>query len=258
MKYIVLILVLVLELTAGVVKSPIISVDLDENIATIKIDKIDVGMNGFISHEIAKDHIAILKNIEVIDFDKESKIAKLKMSPYTALSTNALPSGKWIVSSGDTAVLAFGYSRGLLIAPTDEIYHRITKSVKNLQWIHPDIFATRLSYNGHPTPLRKDFTEFSISTSVGIVFLYIDEKLFTLDARSFKILAITDAHLKQESTQLPFYTRVQEIDASWWGDGSDELLSYEPYYYQLLTEANPNNKELQKLVKNFKPKAQND
>ncbi|MFT7003036.1 MAG: hypothetical protein ACJAWW_000370 [Sulfurimonas sp.] len=255
MKYIVLILVLALELMAGIVKSPIISVDLDNNIATIKIDKIDVGMNGFISHEITKDHIVVLQSIEVIDFDKENEIAKLKMSPYTALKTNALPTGNWKVSIGDTAVLAFGYSRGLLIAPSDEIYHRITRSVKNLQWIHSDIFATLLSFNGHPTPLRADFTEFSIATSVGIIFMYIDEKLFTLDARSFKILAITDAKLKQEDTRLPFYTRVQEIDSSWWGEGSDVLLSYEPYYYQLLTQANPDNKELQKLILNYEEKA---
>jgi hypothetical protein len=255
MKYIVLILVLALELMAGVVKSPIVSVNLDDNTATIEIDKIDVGMNGFISHEITKEHIVVLKSIEVIDFDKESKIAKLKMSPYTALKTNALPSGKWEVSVGDTAVLAFGYSRGLLIAPSDEIYHRITRSVKNLQWVHSDVFASLLSYNGHPTPLRADFTEFSISTSVGIVFMYVDERLFTLDARSFKILAITDAKLKQEETQLPFYTRVKEIEASWWGEGSDVLLSYEPYYYELLRQANPENKELQKLISNYEEKA---
>jgi len=141
-----------------------------------------------------------------------------------------------------------------LIAPSEEIYHRITRSVKNLQWVHPDIFATILSFNGHPTPLREDFTRLSIETSVGLIFIYLDEKLFTVDARSFKILTITDAKLKQDSTQLPFYTRVEEIDAAWWGEGSDELESYEPYYYEVLTKANPNNKALEEIVKNFKVK----
>ncbi|MDA3907722.1 MAG: plasminogen-binding N-terminal domain-containing protein, partial [Sulfurimonas sp.] len=194
----------------------------------------------------------ILKNIVVIDFDDKNKIATLKMSPYDALKNNALPSGRWSVKAGDEAILAFGYTRGMLISPNEDIYHRITRSVKDLQWVHPDIFATVLSFNGHPTPLREDFTKFSISTSVGLVFIYLEKKLFTIDAKSFKILTITDAELKQDNTQLPFYTRVEEIDAAWWGEGSSKLESYEPYYYELLTKANPNNKELQKIVKNFK------
>jgi len=255
MKYIILVLVLALELLAGVVKSPIISVDEKNNIATIKIDKIDVGMSGFISHEISKDHTVILKNIVVTDFDAQSKIATLKMSSYDALKNNALPSGRWVVEVGDEAILAFGYTRGTLISPSEEIYHRITRSVKDLQWVHPDIFATILSFNGHPTPLREDFTKLSISTSVGLVFIYLEQKLFTVDAKTFKILSITDAQLKQESTQLPFYTRIEEIDAAWWGEGSNELESYEPHYYELLSKANPNNTELEKIVKNFKAKA---
>ncbi|WP_373036414.1 plasminogen-binding N-terminal domain-containing protein [Sulfurimonas sp.] len=255
MKYIILILVLALQLMAGVVKSPLISVDEQNGVATIKIDKIDVGMSGFIAHNISKEHSVILKNVVVSSYDSNSKIATLKMSPYDALRNNALPSGRWNVTVGDTAILAFGYTRGLLIAPNNDIYHRITKSVKNLQWVHPDIFATILSFNGHPTPLREDFTNFSIATSVGLAFIYLDKKLFTVDAKSFKILTITDAQLKQESTQLPFYTRVEEIDAAWWGEGSSRLDYYEPYYYKLLTEANPDNKELQKIVNNFKPEA---
>jgi DNA polymerase II large subunit len=255
MKYIILVLVLVLQLVAGVVKSPLISVDEQNNVATIKIDKIDVGMSGFITHNISQDHTVILSNIVVSSYDAQSKIATLKMSPYDALKNNALPSGKWSVSVGDSAILAFGYTRGLLVAPNNDIYHKITKSVKNLQWVHPDIYATILSFNGHPTPLREDFTKFSIATSVGLVFIYLDKKLFTVDAKSFKILTITDAQLKQESTQLPFYTRVEEIDAAWWGEGSSRLKSYEPHYYELLTEANPDNKELQKIVNNFKKEA---
>ncbi|MEA2090913.1 MAG: plasminogen-binding N-terminal domain-containing protein [Campylobacterota bacterium] len=255
MKYIVLAFLVSLQLIAGVVKSPILSVDEKNSIATIEIDKIDVGMSGFIVHTIAPNHTVILKNIVVESYDTSSKMATLKMSSYDALRNNALPSGRWRVQAGDTAVLAFGYTRGLLIAPSDEIYRRITRSVKHLQWVHPDIFATLLSFNGHPTPLREDFTKFSIATSVGLIFLYLDEKLFTIDSKSFKILNITDAKLNHESTQLPFYTRVEEIDAAWWGEGSDELEVYEPYYYELLSEANPENIELKKIVDNFNMKA---
>ncbi len=246
MKYIILILALVVNIMANVVKAPILSVDEHSNSATMKINRIDIGMSGFIVHTIAKNHTVILKSIVVTSFNKNTKIATLKMSSYDALRHNALPNGRWDVKTGDIAVLAFGYSRGLLIAPDEEIYHRITRSVENLQWVHPDLFATILSFNGHPTPLREDFTKFSVATSVGLIFFFLDEKLYTVDAKSFKILNITDAKLKQKDLHLPFYTRVEEIDANWWGEGSDELKVYAPYYYGLLLDANPNNKELRK------------
>ncbi len=258
MKYIILTLVFTLSLMAGVVKSPIVSVDAQNDIATIKIDYIDVGVNGFVVHSIAKNHTAILKNIVVSDYNKETKVATLKMSPYDALRNNALPSGRWSIEVGDMALLAFGYSRGILIAPNDEVYHRITRSMKGLQWIHPDIFATILSFNGHPTPLREDFNKLSIAVSVGLVFIYIEDRLYTVDSKSFKILNITEAKLKQNGVKLPFYSRVEEIDANWFGSGSNELESYEPYYYELLLEANPKNRELKKIVDDFNIKASND
>ena len=252
MKYIVILFFITFELFANILKAPIVSVGEDE--AKIKVDKIDVGMSGFIVHHISNEHSCILKNAVVKSFDKEKGVAVLELSPYDALRQNALPSGKWHVEAGDEAVFAFGYNRGILIAPSEEIYHRITKATKQLQWIHPDIFATILSFYGHPTPLRRDFTALSNATSIGLVFFYLNQKLYMVDSKSFAILNITDAPLSQSSIKLPFYTRVEEIDASWWGEGSDELKSYEPYYFELLKEANPNNKELLKEIEKFNKK----
>ena len=249
MKYIFLLLLALFELNAGVVKSPIVTLDSDENIATIKINKIDVGMSGFIVHEIAPDHTSILKNVVVKSYDKTTQIAILKMSDYTGLRNNALPTGNWSVVVGDTAVFAFGYSRALLIAPSEEIYHQVSKSIK-IQWIHPDIFATILSFKGHPTPLKEDFEAMSDASSVGLVFIYLNKKLFMLDIKSFKILTINDAPLVQDSIKLPFYTRIEEIDANWWGEGSNELESYEPHYYELLVAFNKKDKNLYEIIKN--------
>ena len=252
MKYIILVIFTILQLSASVIKLPLNSVDLQNNQDVVKIDKIDIGLSGFIVHKISKEHSVILKNAVVESFNPQTKTATLKLSDYDALKNNSLPNGKWSVKVGDTAVLAFGYTRGLLVAPNEEIYHRISKSVQNIQWIHPDLFATILSFNSHPTPLREDFTKFSIVTSTGLIFIYLDKKVFTIDARSFKILAISDADLKQENIKLPFYTRVEKIETSWWrfwGEGLEEMKEYEPHYYELLLEANPNNEVLKNMMK---------
>ena len=125
MKYILLLLLAIFELNAAVVKSPIVTLESNENIATIKINKIDVGMSGFAVHEIAPGHTSILKKAVVRSYDKDSQIATLEMSDYIGLKNNALPSGKWKLKVGDMAVFAFGYSRALLIAPNEEIYKKL-------------------------------------------------------------------------------------------------------------------------------------
>lgn len=248
MKYILLVFLLSIEIFASVLRSAIVSVNEDQTSVTIKVDKIDIGMSGFVSHKIEGSHSSILNNATVVSYDKETKIATLELSKFIDLKNNALPNGKWKIEVGDTAVLAFGYTRALLIAPSEEIYYRVTKS-SNIQWVHPDLFATILSFNGHPTPLREDFTKTASGLSIGLIYIFLNKKLFTLDSKSFKILSMIDADLLQDESNLPFYTRVPEIDANWFGDGSDELEYYEPHYYMLMAEANPNNEKLYKIVK---------
>ena len=249
MKHILFLLFLVLGLSASVMKTPLLTIDYENQTATIKIDKIDKGVSGFIVHTIAPNHTSILENVHVVDFNKETHIATLAMTKFDGLRNNALPSGKWKAVPGDTVELAFGYSRALLIAPSEEIYHRITKSVQ-IQWVSSDMFATVLSYRGHPTPLKEDFNAMSVASSAGLLFIYLNKKVYTVDMKSFTILSISDAPLVQDSVHLPFYSRVDSIEANWWGEGSDELASYEPHYYELLVENNKKNKKLYEIIKN--------
>ncbi|HIP14777.1 MAG TPA: hypothetical protein EYG74_04740 [Sulfurimonas autotrophica] len=249
MKILLLLTILVLELFSTVIKAPIVSVDYENETVQIKIEKIDVGVSGFVVHHITPEHSAIIKNGVVQSFDAKRQIATVKMSKFSALQNNALPHGKWKVVVGDSVVLAFGYSRSLLIAPNEEIYYEIAKSVQT-QWIHPDLFATVLSFNGHPTPLKEDFEAMADASSVGLLFIYLNQKVYTLDIKSFTILNISDAKLKQTKADLPFYTRVKNIDAAWWGAGSSRLKSYEPHYYELLVANNKTNKQLYEIIKN--------
>ena len=179
------------------------------------------------------------------------------MKKFNGLINNALPSGTWKAVVGDSVELVFGYSRSMLIAPSENIYHRITKSVQT-QWVHIDIFATVLSYHGHPTPLKEDFDAMNIASSVGLLFIYLDQILYTVDIKTFVILSISEAPLVQDTLQLPFYSRVEKIEANWWGEGSSELEAYEPYYFGLLKEYNPLNKVLIENIEKFEKGQKND
>jgi hypothetical protein len=234
------------------IEAPIISVNYDENTAKIKINKIDVGVSGFIVHQLSKKHSTIILSASVKSFNPKTGEATLTLTPFHLLDNDSVPYEKYKVKVGDRAQLAFGYTRSLLIAPDEEIYHRITKSIKT-QWIHPDLFATILSFKGHRTPLKSDFNLMADATSTGLLFIYLDKKIYTLDMKSFKILTISDAPLEQKSVHLPFYTRVQKIDSSWWdfGAGTSKMKNYEKYYYGLLLKNNKKNKELLSLADNF-------
>jgi len=251
MKYILLLMLFTFELFAGVVQGEVVAVDDENGYLRAKVAKVEVGVSGFAVHSISPNHTSILKSVMVESYDDATGMATLKMSDFTALRNNSLPSGKWKIVPGDSVVLAFAYSRALLIAPSEEIYHRITTSVRT-QWVHPDLFATVLSYRGHPTPLKEDFEAMSVAGSIGLLFLYLDQKLYTLDIKTFKILNISDAPLTQDSVKLPFYSRVEHIEANWWGEGSDELESYEPHYYDLLLEYNAENEQFLEIVEKLK------
>ena len=252
MKYIFLLLVTLLRLNAATVEAPILSVDKKNNSIVIQIDKIDVGMSGFVVHHISKDHSVVVNSAVVESVDANSSRATLKLLAFHMLDNDSLPKGKYTAEVGDTVELAFAYNRALLIAPSEEIYHRITQSVQT-QWIHPDLFATILSYTGHPSPLKSDFEKMSDATSTGLLFIYLDKHVYTLDMKSFKILNISNAPLKVNRRKIPFYTRVEKIESSWWdwGAGTKEMKSYAPYYYRLLLKYNESNKELQNLYAQF-------
>ncbi|MDF1874291.1 plasminogen-binding N-terminal domain-containing protein [Sulfurimonas sp. SAG-AH-194-I05] len=249
MKYVFSFFLLTIALFAGVVKTPTLSVNNAANTATIKINTIDVGVSGFIVHRFSENNSVIVKEVVVISYNEETNIAKLEMQDYTDMQQNALPVLETEVEVGDIVILAFGYTRAILIAPNEEIYYRITKATSKIQWLHPDLFATVLAYNSHPTPLKEDFISMSNITSAGLVFIYINQKLFTVDAKSLVILNTTDAPLTQTQTKLPFYMRIEGLESNWYsfGEGTGELQAYEPYYCRLLTDNNPTNKEIEKI-----------
>lgn len=220
-------------LVIGLFAQKVVSVEKDT--ITINIAKTDIGMSGYVLHKIDEKESTIIKSAVVTSF--KDGVATLKVSDFSVLKNDALPKAIWNVEVGDDVVLGYGYKRALLIAPNEKLYYDITKQLK-LKWVHPDIFATMLSFNAHPTPLKSDFKEFSDTMSVGVVFFFIDGKLYMTDAKSFKVLNVVDTPFKQpKDVKLPFYTRVGKIDSHWWnfGEGTDELESYS-YYKKLIGE----------------------
>ncbi len=252
-------------LLAGELHLTLENVTDDRSMGTVETARVEPGVSGFVVHHFTPEHSAIVANAVAKTYDDAKGLLTVAFSPYTGLRQNSLPKGDWQPQKGDELILAFAYSRALLLAPTREIYLSLTQQIRSVDWMHPDTFATYLSYRGHPTPLKSDIKGFCTVATTGLLFLYLDDALFTLDCQSLALLQITRADKTYAKAQLPFYSRVEEIDANWFGEGSDELESYEPYYYELMVENNPRSRKLydylrsrpdtdKRLLKQFKLK----
>lgn len=234
-------------LEASSISTPLLTIE--DTRGAIEAPELKVGMSGFIVRHFDATHSSIIANARVTQINPSSNRAIVEFSPYDGLRQNSLPSGTWNPKVADEVVIAYDYSRALLIAPNDDAYLALTGSIPNIEWIHPDLYATYLSHEGHPTPLVEDFRRFCTSASIGLLFVQSSQTLFTLDCKNFTLLQSVDSLTKEEKAQTPFYTRVPKIRAAWWGKGSSALESYEPYYLELIALSNPKNKELYELYK---------
>jgi len=234
-------------LCASPISAPLLNVE--GNNASIEAAGARVGMSGFIVRHFDAVHSSIIANARVEQISPSDHRATVRIDPFDGLHQKALPGGSWNAKPSDEAVLAYDYGRALLIAPSEEIYDSITKSISGIEWIHPDHYATYLSNVGHPTPLIKDFHSFCTANSVGLLYIQDAKTLFTLDCKSFTLLETTPSLQKEETAQTPFFTHIPKIRAAWWGEGSSRLDGYEPYYLKQIALNNSKNHKLYELYK---------
>lgn len=232
------------SITHSAVHSTISSINNEQESITISTPaQAQVGMYGLIVHSFDETHSIALSWVEVQNITGE--ISTLSMIPIHSLKQSALPSGTWTPQVGDKVILGYNYHRALLISPNPSVYKKTTAFHTERTWVHPDIFTTVLSSHGHPTPLKEDFQYACRVNNIGLVSFSFDNSIITVDCQSFKILENRSTTIKTEEIQLPFYSRISNIEANWFGEGSSELEEYSAYYIQLLAENNPENKWIQ-------------
>lgn len=208
-------------------------IDANEDSVVIEKTTWPVGTSGIILHEINAQHESILARAEVISNEETTT---LKILPFTDLKQEALPTLSRVPSIGDSIKLGWMHERALLIAPTQKTYDLITKSQETITFINSDLFAVELSKEGHPSPLKSDFKRFCLDYDIGLIEFIVGNIMYKVDAHSLKLLERIEIDLPKEEAQLPFYSRVKEINADMWGEGSSEIEDYPTYYLSLLGE----------------------
>ncbi|MDH5464976.1 MAG: plasminogen-binding N-terminal domain-containing protein [Thiovulaceae bacterium] len=211
-------------------------VTVTDDVLHIKADDVKIGTSGVVVHKVNGTFETIVSRVEVTKL--KNGLAILKMVPFTDLEQEALPRLDTKPAVGDMVKLNWLHQRVLVVASTLNAYSTLTIPRDGVTFIHPDIFAAHLSYEGHPSPLKEDFQSFCQQFDVGMVQIAVENQLFSVDCHSFVVLETKEIKVSDAKKQKPFYTRIKEIDADWWGEGSDPIVDYNKYYLKLLGQKN--------------------
>ncbi|NOQ29500.1 MAG: hypothetical protein GQ570_00105 [Helicobacteraceae bacterium] len=248
-KFFIGFLILINLANAAAIESEIIS--LKDDIATIKVSNIQVGISGIVVRNFTEDHSSIIAYTTVVSYDKAAQEAKIKLKKYNGLVHNALPKGLWDPKVGDTVLLAYSYKRALLIAPNESSYYNVIQRIPSLSWSSPDLFATFLSNRKALKPTKKWFRNYCTHTAVGLLYVNVADELFTMDCQSMVLLQNMPMDTKKETPELfPFFTNVTDPDKGFFGgifnsvDTDAEYAkkdTYSPYYLGMINKFNKEN-----------------
>ena len=199
--------------------------DVKGDTAKIKKTKLKIGQSGIIRHTYKNNHSIILANASVIkSFDEYSLI---KFTPFTQLEQKALPNVSTSVKNKDIFILNFLYSSSLLVTPNQDAFVKTRDMFPSHNFIHSDILASYLKLENSPYPSRKQIKEYSKKVSIGTIFYVIENKVFIIDTKTFKIISTEEIKYNKNKVQLPFYTRIEKIKKGNFDFSSTEYIDSE-------------------------------
>ena len=207
---------------------------LNTNEGSAKIidnDSFIVGSSGVVLHKLNDGSKTIIARAVVTS--KADGYANLRFEVFNQLKQPALPLPTIAPQIGDEVILNFMYDRALIVVPNKEIYDQVTKAFSHITFIHPDIVAAYLSYEYKPNPSRADFRKMCAQNAAGLIFIALDNEAVFADCGSFEVLQ----SFKTGSVsyyELPFYTRIKNIDTVFWKLDGAKISNYDRYYNKLL------------------------
>lgn len=190
-----------------------------------------VGASGVIIHRFDTKTASIISRVDVVS--KANGKAVLKIEKFNMLAQGAFPDTGVKPTAGDDVIINYLYDRALIIAPNQATYTSITKQYTNMTWVHPDIVAGYLTKLYRPNPDKAIFQEACYQNSASIIFFAIQDKGYFVDCHNFNTVH-TIAVTPSNEIELPFYSRIKNIDTSWFSWSSANIPDYNTYYTALL------------------------
>ena len=206
--------------------------EASENSATITDSpEFVIGASGVVIHRFNAKTATIISRVDVVS--KANGKAVLRFEKFNMLSQGAFPDTGVKPTAGDDVVINYLYDRAIIIAPNQTTYTAITKQYTDITWVHPDIVAGYLTKLYRPNPDKAIFQEACYQNSASIIFFAIQDKGYFVDCHNFNTIH-TIAVTPSSDIELPFYSRIKNIDTSWFSWSSANIPDYNTYYTALL------------------------
>lgn len=209
--------------------------NIKNNKTTINVGNLIVGQSGVVIHIYDNDKRLIIANAQVIDSNQSTSV--IKFSEFNDLAQDAIPTSNRMVEENDILVLNYLYTASLLIAPNLDTFQTIRSNFKYNNFLHSDIFATKLKQDNTPFLTKKYIQDYAISQNLGTIFIVVNQNIYVLDTKTLKILTSYKISYDTNKTEMPFYTRVTDIETSNLDINffsEKENLTYDQYYEKIL------------------------
>ncbi len=194
-------------------------------------DDIVLGSTGIVTHTFKVGISTIVARADVIK--KEGDTATIRFNVYKLSTQVAFPKPGILPAVGDKVTLNYLYDRALIVAPNYKVYKEVTKHFKNIEWVHPDIVAAYLAKIFRPNPDKEILQKACEVNSTGLIFFALNNKGYFVDCNNFKsVKEVKTGHIKK--AQVPFYSRVKNISASWINWNSSEITDYNSHYRSVI------------------------
>ncbi|WP_428025185.1 plasminogen-binding N-terminal domain-containing protein [Arcobacter sp.] len=180
--------------------------------ATINIGNLKVGQSGIIQHKYKDGNTIIISSAYVESSNENSSV--IKFIPFFDLKQNAIPTSNRVVENDDQFILNYMYDQSLLITPNIDSFRAARKKFTQNNFVHSDIFAAYLKSEYRPLPTQKMIQEFALSQNMGTIFIVLKSDIYILDSRTFTVLNKQKIANISSTTQMPFYTRIENIESS--------------------------------------------
>lgn len=185
--------------------------------ATINIGNLKIGQSGVIEHLYEDGHSIIVSSAYVKS--SNASTSEIKFLPFLDLKQNAIPTTNRKAQNGDRFILNYMYDQSLLIAPNIETFKYVRENFETHNFIHSDIFGAYLKSEYQPNPSQKLIQDYAMSQNLGTIFFVVKSDLYIVDSRTFTILGKKRITNVTKKSQMPFYTRIENIESNLFTNG---------------------------------------
>lgn len=205
--------------------------EVTQTTAKIKKTNLIVGQSGIVVKNINNHNIILTHAIITASNKNDSTI---EFTDTVLLKQDAIPTSNFKASVGDTFILNHLYNTTLLIVPNAKAKTIVQNLYPNQNFLNEDFFASHLKLLKTPLPTKEIFTNFGQNQQIGTLFFVVENSLYILDALTFKVIDTIAITNDDTSVNVPFLTKIEQIEQGFFDFGDEEIKDYNKYYLKLL------------------------